>query len=258
MHSTWLHGIIACLLILGLGAANAAPVPELLKPVDGSIAAKLNSSGNYGFRLQRFVAKRYRIVDVDFSLLDQPDAVFTITPFEDLQVTVRAVRDTAPPAGEQLRRWTGQLDFTGLGVYSVRADNTRVEVKSLPISLWVRSGLQEVPVKLAREIAVERGDSVRLQALSSVTASQDPSRRVTTKLPLRTISGEWLVLSKGKQVRLRPIDDDPRYHFVYEVDPDKEASGSHGDASSARKLDAITQFRQQLERERLQEAAQGR
>jgi len=245
-------------MTLGMGAANAAPVPELLKTVDESIVAKLNGTGNYGFRLQRFVAKRYRIVDIDFSLLEKPDAVFTITPFEDLQVTVRATKDTSAAAGDQLTRWTGQLDFSGLGIYSLRPDNTLVQLQSLPISLWVRSGPHEVPARLAREIAEERGDYGRLQALPDLTASHDPSVRITSKVPLRTISGEWLALPKGKRVRLRPIDDDPRYHFVYEVDPDKEASGSHGDESSARKLSAITQFREQLERERLRDAEHAR
>jgi len=255
MHRTRLRRFIACLSILCIGTAHAASAPELLKPVDERIVAKLNEKTNYGFRMQRFVAKRYRIVDVDFSLLEEPDAAFTITSFEDLQVRVRATKSASPPAGEQLKRWTGELDFAGLNAYSIRPDGSQVEIKSLPLTLWVRSGPHEVPVKLAREIAAERGDIAGLQALPSVTASEDPNLRITVKLPLRTVNGEWIVLNKGKQVRIRPIDDDPRYHFVYEVDPDKEARGFPGDENSRRKLDAIAQFRQQLERERMEEAS---
>lgn len=39
---------------------HSEELPELLKPVDQIIETKLHAKTNYGFRMQKYFAKRYR------------------------------------------------------------------------------------------------------------------------------------------------------------------------------------------------------
>lgn len=204
--------------------------------------------------MQRFVAKRYRIVNINFPLLEQGGAEFTVTPFDDLQVKLKAERTFGPSSGGQLREWVGSLDTGGDSLTGTTPDGKTVVIPELPVRLWVRTGDHEVPLKVARRIAAERGETARLKALPELSNAPG-APLTTTKLPLQTLSGDWVIRSKGKQVAIRPIEDDPRYHIVYEVDGSKLATASHGNEESTRRLRAIAQFREQLDRERAQEEA---
>ena len=49
----------------------AAPLPELLEPVDGISIARLQDRSNFGLRGQLYSAKRSRIVLINFDVLEQ-------------------------------------------------------------------------------------------------------------------------------------------------------------------------------------------
>jgi len=260
MSRSWLQAAFALLLlqVASMSFTQTQPLPELLKPVAADTTAKLQAKTNYGFRRQLYVAKRYRIVEIDFSLLEREDAEFTITPFDDLQTVVRTKRIAGPSSGEHLREWTGVVDNSSVKGFATAPNGQTLPIPTFPVALWIRSGEHEVPVQVAQQVAAERGDKPRQQFLAQpaqLQALPGAQPRVTSKLNLQTLSGEWFLLAKAKRVVIRPIEDDPRYHVIYEEDSDKMASGAHQDEKSTQKLRAAEQFRQQLEQERLQDAA---
>jgi len=79
--------------LIGLSAPASAQQarPELLLDVDEPAITRLMSPSNYEFRAQRYYAKRYRIVDINFEVLDKASVEFTVSPFEDLQMTLARI-----------------------------------------------------------------------------------------------------------------------------------------------------------------------
>lgn len=188
------------------------------------------------------------MVDINFPLLEQEGALFTITAFPDLAIAVKARTTSRPPKQEGMREWVG--DIASSENLALGADGKPVDVPDYQsVSIWVGEGPREVSQKVARKVAAEEGDIARLQFLPEPSAA-----RVTTGLEVITASGEWLP-RPGVQVMLQPIDDDPRYHFVYEVDFDKLPTSSHGGPQNERKLRAQSAFFLQLQKEREAEEA---
>lgn len=237
-------------LLLFAFAFPAAPadLPELLIPVSPAAEAKLMARTNFDFRWQRYSAKRFRIVKLNLPLLEQEGALFTITPFPDLAIAVRTRTTSRLPKQEGMREWVG--DIASSENLSLGAHGEPVDVPDYQsVSIWISEGPQEVPLKVARKVAAEEGDVARLQFLPEPSAA-----KVTTRLDVITMTGQWMP-RPGVQVLLRPIEDDPRFHFVYEVDTGKMPTSSHGGPENERKLRARKAFLLQLEKERAAEEA---
>lgn len=248
--------LASVLLLVAAPPATSESLPELLKPVDPAVAAKLMARTNFDFRKQRYAAKRFRIVEIDWALLSQEGARFTITPFPeplfaDLAATVQTQNTARDIQGEgQMREWVGEIENSATLEYSLNGEP--IESTNDPFSLWITSGPQEVSLQAAREVAAETGDTARPGMLP--TRSDLPGApRVITRLNLRTVSGLWYV--GAERIMLEPIRDDPRYHFVYWFDRDKVPMGSHGeDPEMLRKTRERNDFDQQLEKERREAA----
>lgn len=237
--------LIGALLAVAALAAAAEPLPELLKPVDPAVEAKLMAKTNFDFRQQRYAAKRFRIVDINWELLSQEGARFTVTPFEepgfeDLAITVSTQTTDRDPHKDQLQNWAGEIE--GSAWLAQGGSNGQV------LSLWINTGPREVSLEVAREIAADTADTARY-AMVPKRSNMPDEPSVTSRLNVRTLSGVWIPLP-GLQVKLQPIDDDPRYHVVIWVDRDKVRSGSHGGPDNERKLKALIEFREQLKKER--------
>jgi hypothetical protein len=244
----WLRQTLTGLLLFAAAfSATPAELPELLKPVSPAIEAKLMARTNFDFRWQRYSAKRWRVVDINFPLLEQEGAQFTITAFPDLRIAVKARTTSRQPKQEGMREWVGDIDSSEN--VSLGARGEPVDVPDQSVSIWLSEGPRTVSLKVARRIAAEEGDVERLRFLPEPSAA-----RVTTKLDVITASGQWIA-RPGVQVVLQPIDDDPRFHFVYEVDWDKLPTSNHGGPDNERKLRAQRSFFLQLEKERAAEAA---
>jgi len=80
---------------------------------------------------------------------------------------------------------------------------------------------------------------------------------VTFQVDLRTVSG-WWYSAAGVQIRITPISDDPRYHFVSWIDRDKVPVGTeHLGPDDQRKVRARMEFEERLQQERLEAASTG-
>ena len=129
--------------------APAEVLPELLKPVDPAVESQLMAKSNFDFRQDRYLAYRFRIVDISWELLDEEGARFTITPFTepvfaDLAVTVQTQtldRDTIPD--DLTSNWVGEI----LDSAWLRQGGSNFA----PVSIWITTGHQEVTLKAARK-----------------------------------------------------------------------------------------------------------
>lgn len=238
--------------------SHSQVLPELLLPVDPKALDGLLSKSNYGLRRQLYVAKRYRIVQIDFSVLDRPGVEFTITPFDDLQMTVAAKQTRGPSSGGQWREWLGDLVIPGAIVTD--SEGRVVEDWPFVVNLQIRTGDHEVPVKLIRKIAAERGDKNEFGPLPDISGAppETGGNRVSTRLSLRTILGEWwLPANPPTRIVIQPVEDDPRYHVIYEEDQDKMAHTIDTPSEdTTRKLERAREFARQLEEERAKALAE--
>jgi hypothetical protein len=178
-------------------------------------------------------------------VLDKPDQTFDVNAFPDLTIRMVAKSIAGPPSGDSLREWTGEIVSPALpkddGIDSPDLLHPRV-------ALWIRTGTQ-VPVAVAREIAKSQGAST--EALSALPDEDLPRTKAFTKLNLQTLSGDWFVPALGAQFVIQPVEDDPRFHIIYEPDPDKVPQGTHaGDPQNEEKLRKAREFADQLEKEK--------
>ena len=223
-------------------------LPELLIPVSPAVEAKLMDRTNFDFRVQRYAAKRFRVVKINLPLLEQEGALFTITPFPDLAIAAKAQTTSRLPKQEGMREWVGETASSEN--VSLGAEGEPVEVPEQSFSIWVNDSPREVSLKVARKIAVEEGDTARLQMLPKPSSSE----KVTTRLDVQTVQGQWFARPNVTLI-LQAIEDDPRYHFVYEVDPRKMLNSVHGGGRDGARITREAQeFRSELEKERAEEA----
>lgn len=244
------------LMSLVLSPTYSQTLPELLRAVDSKTSSKLHSDSNHDFRRQLYFAKRHRVVDIDFTLLEESGTEFTITPFADIQLKVVARDVRGPSSADQLREWQGELVTPFANVQGTDSRGAVVAMRPARISMWIRSGDHEVPIKLVREIASERSNEktdTMLPYASDAPASFSASR-VSSKLSLTTVSARWPLVDRGTTIVLEPNEDDPRYRVVYEEDPSKVARGDHMDDQETDRLEKHQRFLEQLEAERAAES----
>lgn len=167
---------------------------------------------------------------------------------------VIAVETAGPSSDEILRYWTGNLlspEFpSDLGA-------TIPWLIEPQVSLSIRSGDHEVSTRLAREVteAQSKSSGAFGPAQNLDGFPDDPARnRVFTKMKIRTLWGSWFVPARGTNIVIQPVEDDPRFHIIYEEDPDKVAQGGHVlPEEEAQKLRRARDFFKALDKERISE-----
>ncbi len=229
----WMSMVLAGLPVATVAAQESS---ELLLPVSDKEVAALTQKSNYRLRAQLYPAKRHRFVKINYKLLEQPDSKFSITAFDDLAVQVVGVGVEAANSSGQFVQWRGEIV------------DSRFPHRAIVLN--VRSGGYPAPLSLARKIAAEQ----RATGESSSSFSAEPpvsaERNVMTRIDVKTVGGDWALLGKGARVVLVPVEDDPRYHVVYEEDRSKVPNSAHGNAETAEKLRRQREFMRSLDAER--------
>lgn len=204
---------------------GSAQVPELLLPVDKDDIAKLESKSNYLLRSTLYSAKRYRFVHIDFELLDRKDAEFTITPFPDLPMQVVARRSEWMGSDGLVRRWIGELTSPKF------LNETGVELPDWfvhpQIDLFIRKGEHQVSLRVAKKIADSQAKQLGNVGQIPNLEGAPEDKLSFTKLNLETVMGHWFLPARARNYYLEPISDDPRFHVIYEGDPEKTLDGGH-------------------------------
>jgi hypothetical protein len=229
-----------CVMGLLIGTPSLAPaqaLPELLIPVDKTSAAEFAQPHNFHLRRSLFYAKsgRYRIVKINFDLLDKENATFTITPFPESPLRVQAKASTSESSPESARQWQLRVLDPALA-FGTAADGRPVSATLLDrlntLTLTVHTRTLQVPIALKKKLLTEAEKDSASKLAPSVGTSIGPSRPGTlslaavSKMRVTVLVGRWRSGRDQSDVRLEPIEDDPRYHVVYEVDPKKLGAGS--------------------------------
>lgn len=220
------HRVALALALSGFcwTASGQQEPPELLREVDQEAIATLMRPSNYEFRAQRYDAKRFRIVNINFDVFEETVGEFTVTPFDDLQMTIVATRGLQSyPSNESsvFSQWNGELKYPELQVVDNPSDHRMPATVRVPVVFGLTYGDHQVPLSLLRELARDRGEVDGAASFggmpSAGTAVSGPQG--FGKLSLRTLSGRWFVPALRTSIVISPIDGDPRFHIVYEEDP---------------------------------------
>jgi hypothetical protein len=262
-----------CALALVLAAlplkAQPQQLPELLTPVDQSISDKFADRSNFFLRQTLYSAKpgRYRIVKVASDLLAKDGVAFMITPFpatlptaqataseqikvlEQGQVTLQASELASTASYGETKFWKGRLlkPAVTLGTMNGRSMDAAALDRVNSISLTVRTETRDVLPALRRELLAHPDKSIPMLS-NDLTGRGTLNSTAVMKIRVRTVSGEWFSPVLRSFVHIAPIEEDPRYHVVYEEDMAKRIQGK----DAAARADAANKFSGALQREREQ------
>ena len=196
---------IAFLLLLA-PMASAQQLPELLRPVDQRTAQQLIEYNSPWFQAELYSAKRFRMVEVDTSVLMRDDD-FTVTLFDDL-AALHVTKDA-------IQRWEDAFAWNALVLVDLpdvlRTLGARQTVLFFGLA-WDTDGSGRVvessgnrfrsPPQTAQEIARHRESrQLNKHAFYSVTAAFE--------------------LFPTDRYRLVPLKYTPKAHVLFEIDAEK-------------------------------------
>ena len=231
-------------------AAQTSELPELLRPVDAAITARLTGPAYTALRKQLYFAKQYRVVTIDWSLLEQPDAAFRIELFDGVSNDVHAKDVASARSDEYVRRWVGEI--TDVVPSSVRPlyegdpglKRSLERYSTLELSIRASTTLDVSP-QLQQQLVAER-------STLSATSTTPPGARGLpngqpgkARISVPTVRGRWIVPALRAQLVLMVIEADPRYHLLYAEDPQKLPFGPNAQSRRAQ----FAQFSAQVDRE---------
>lgn len=232
--------------------AQSENLPPLITPAgkNDPAAQKIDRKTNYTLREQLYIAMpdQYQIVKVDFGLLEKPDTRFTIDAF-GTSITVQAVEtDSAASSDERNRMWQGRIiDPVPKAIANSatsEADRQALADSLLAINIWIMTTSREVPQSLLQERVAGNDRTPTMGTHPDSTAMGEEG--IVRKMTVRMVNASWLLADQGRKMVLQPIDEDPRYHLLFELDPSKLARGPNADAVRA----DYVRFKQQLATEK--------
>jgi hypothetical protein len=210
-------------------AARADKAPDLLLPADAATTKRLSDPAYAGLRKQLYFAKQYRIVTIDWSLLEKPDAVFRIELFDGASIDVQATDVATSVSNDYVRHWRGET----AGPLSSLRD----------LELSIRMNTLEVSPLLQKQLATERSVPALMSSRPPGARDSSGGQRAIAKIAVPTARGRWIVPALKAQFVLMVIEDDPRYHVLYSEDPAKLPVGANAQARRA----AFTRFSAQVD-----------
>jgi hypothetical protein len=181
--------------LLGVERVAAEERADLFTPADEETVKRLLQPTHYEIRERLYFAKRYRFVVLNIQQLMQPVGhEFNITLFPNQVLHVRT--DTAEGHDE--------LDeLNNFALCWTLAD------------LYVTS---EMAVSINAELNADRAAGRGFQPVDPANA---PHLGQGSRWSVYQLSGDVLPDWSGNSYAIRPLMEDPRYHILYEEDPDK-------------------------------------
>jgi hypothetical protein len=231
-----LIGILIALVCSWIDSVSAKDeLPDLLLPVDNSVAQALDSPDNFHLRDMLYAAKRHRFVRVDADTLKAPGAKFVFRGFDAPLIVETLTADQKEGymlwSGSVVSRTGNQITFG----QSMSAKQYERAVESLyRVHLGTRSFEFELP-----QTSRAHGGNDNFQLHDGIPASSD-------KILVTTVMGEWELFESKSLIALMPIEEDPRYHVLMEIDREKRGDGPN----RAQRMEEYRQFRETLLKER--------
>lgn len=199
-------------------------LPEFLVAVTGSDEAIAQAKNDYFLKKNTYFARRYRIVQVNVGLLESVER-FRISLFDDESITVEVARLKIMHDGLSIR-WKGRITEPTLSVENLITGGITPEDAKIAHSAIV--GLRIVAAEVSYDEATGRKYSYYFPKFESFRYSN--SRNTSggnASEPEKSALYDVIFTIEALlpyQYWLRPLETDPRYHVLIEIDPNKEFS----------------------------------
>lgn len=217
---------ITALLFLLISTDLFAGKMELLHPVDYEKSKKIQEYNGKYFKEITYFSSRYSIVRVNDDLLlnSKSNDEFTITPFvgETFHIITKSL---VRKPGERAF-WRGELVFPGLS-------DPRAELESKTED--ERAGLtveQAMSILFGINISIFSWDrnldtdevTIAYKTVSGNLQKEPKENHIPTRIKrndFKSVSSTFSVLPTSQKFVLQPLKFTPKYHIIYEVDPEK-------------------------------------
>ena len=171
---------------------------ELFRAIDESEWAAITEAEDDFIAMSTWTAKRYRIVQVDNTVLEQ-GGEFTINWFDDAQRPAKT------------RTWKGEIEI----VDPSAIDGQQLERYEMLDDI--------ILVSESWDVDEEAGKATPVRRRKAATRSSPPTKRIFPNA-IRTVEGSVRSPIDRTHYIVRRLKDNPRYHIVIELDPSKNLS----------------------------------
>lgn len=211
--------ILAALPLLSSPHA-VAELSEFLIPVTGSDEAIAQAKNDYFLKKSTYFAKRHRIVGVNTELLESAGQ-FKISLFDDISVVVEVTGLRIRPDGLSIG-WSGRIIEPEITVHELIADGI-----SPKEAKFLKPHMEKISITAA-QVSYDEATGTKYQyffpdfELYRVPSSEKSGGYDRSALydVVATIQNIRL----PHQYELRPLETDPQYHLLIEIDPEKTFS----------------------------------
>ncbi len=216
-----IHYYLLLSILLAINTVGLAQAKELLVSVRNDKAHKIEEYNNIFLKKRLYFASRHRIVTIDTSLLSKREIDFTITPFEDVQITV-STKEVIEKPHRGTVSWKGEMHVSGLEdalSQLTDAERSYLSVKEL------KYALSDINLFISTwDIDKETGIATRsTERKGSVSPEPTPIPKLPDlrKNAFKSVGGNFTIIPSGKRYVLTPLKYSPKYHVIYEIDPKK-------------------------------------
>jgi len=215
--------------------AKEPEIPQLFAPVDTAVVNNLELHEDFAARDSLYFAKRYRVVRLNVDAVTAPAKQMRV----DLFGKSLEVESDPLTRGDGYALWHGRILTRGGGPItfnrSMSEDQHRRAVDDLyRIQLGTRTYEH-----------VLNDSAGSLQAAESFRLDDGTPPAGAQKILVTTASGEWNLFDDKTLIRVVPLESDPRYHLLIEVDREKHGEGP----DRQQRVEEYRRFREQLTKE---------
>ena len=193
-------------LLLFAPMAFAQQLPELLQPVEQRKAQQLVEYNSPWFQAEVYSAKRFRIVEVDISVLMRDDD-FTVTLFDDL-AALHLTKDA-------IQRRDDTFAWSALVLVDLPDVLRRLGARQTVLL----SGLAWDMDESGRAVE-SSGNQFRSSPQTAQEIARHQKSRKLNKRAFYSVVAHFELFSSNRY-RLEPLRYTPKYHVLFEVDPEK-------------------------------------
>lgn len=200
--------------------AGPAEVPDLLVLLSQAEEARVRQNNQKWLDEHLKSAKRHRLVRVDPGVLLSSDR-FRITLFDDRTMLLEVLeRDLhGSDAQPYYFQWTGSVATPPFSAEDLLAMNPHIG--SLETAKFLHNAILEISIfgsRYLKDLATDGSWPVPHDHVGD-DCSCPPSDAVPGTAPFYAIRADFTDPEHAFSYRIRPIEQDPQYHVLVEVDP---------------------------------------
>ncbi|TQV81133.1 hypothetical protein FKG94_08460 [Exilibacterium tricleocarpae] len=224
--------------LAGIHLAAAAHAEDLLIPIDLKTAEKIVEYNGNALKIALYFSARHKIVTINERLLldEERREPFILSLFdgEKLMVRPQAIRE------HNFRRtsWTGEILYPSVEDKIQQTKQMSPEHADLVRSLTILnlnllswninnvSGEAALASKPAEEMASKKIVATEVRtAIRTANQFENSNYAEVERQAFKTVRGSFRSLRTNRKYNIESLQFTPRYHILYEIDPEKSYHG---------------------------------